>query len=76
MKNSEEFMKEFMSTLNNMKKYQGIDITRPETYSGDFDKVHDAFDIEKRVVATIKAEEITETVSDCPKILRLTNKKQ
>ena len=43
MKSAEEFMNEFMSTLDNMKKYQGIDITRPETYSGDFDKVHDSF---------------------------------
>ncbi len=75
MKSAEEFMNEFMSTLDNMKKYQGIDITRPETYSGDFDKVHDAFDIEKNVVATVKAEEISNVVADSPKLLRLTNKK-
>ena len=75
MRSTEEFMNEFMSTLNNMKKYQGIDITRPETYSGDFDKVHEAFNIEKNVVATVEAEEISNVVVDSPKLLRLTNKK-
>ena len=33
------------------------------------------YDIEKNVVATVKAEEISNVVADSPKLLRLTNKK-
>ena len=78
MKNSKEFMNEFMTTLYNMKKYQGIDITRLETYSGDFDIVHDSFNLEKKIVDTAEAREIKEisnAIEGTPKQLRLARKK-
>lgn len=69
-------MKEFMTTLNNMKKYQGIDITRPKTYLNNYDIIHNAFNFEKNIVATIEAKEISNNVIESSKILKLTNKKQ
>ncbi len=74
MKNTEEFMNEFMTTLNNMKKYQGIDISRPETYFGDFDIVHKSFNLEKRIVDTVETKEISNDVVEKPKQLRITSK--
>ncbi len=69
---SEEFMDNFMDTLNNMKKYQGIDITRPETYFNNSDIVHDAFNFEKNVIARVEPKEIKEVESS--KQLLLTRK--
>lgn len=78
MKNAKEFMNEFITTLYNMKKYQGIDIIKPETYGGEHGIVHKAFDFEKKIAATIEAENINENcnkLGDLPKQLRLTTKK-
>ncbi len=58
MKESEEVMNDFIKNLRNMKLYQGIDITNPETYNFDSGNVHEAFSLEKKIVSTQKEEAI------------------
>lgn len=52
MKEAEEFMDEFMKNIENMKKYQGINIANPETYNFNEDIVQKAFSLEKNIVST------------------------
>lgn len=63
-----------ISLLHIMKKYQGIDISRPETYFGDFNIVHKSFNLKKRIVDTVETKEISNDVVEKAKQLRITNK--
>ena len=51
MRDSNEFMNEFVSNLRDMKKYQGIDIANPFTYKNR-EQVHEAYKLEKDIVST------------------------
>lgn len=51
MRKANDVMNEFIRNLRNMKKYQGIDITNPSTYSNR-GQVHDAYKLEKSIVST------------------------
>lgn len=44
MRDSNEFINEFISNLRDMKKYQGIDIANPFTYKNR-EQVHEAYKI-------------------------------
>lgn len=51
MRDSNEFINEFISNLRDMKKYQGIDITNPFTYKNR-EQVHEAYKLGKNIVST------------------------
>mgnify|MGYP004660111561 FL=1 len=51
MRKANDIMNEFINNLRDMKKYQGIDITNPSTYSNR-EQVHEAYKLEKTIVST------------------------
>ncbi len=51
MRDSNEFINEFISNLRDMRKYQGIDIANPFTYKNR-EQVHEAYKLEKNIVST------------------------
>ena len=60
MKNSEEFMNDFMRTWKNMLKYQDVKLNPIQPNYDDFEK---AFEEEKKIVATQDGKE-TQQISE------------